>query len=248
MHTTTKPHWFVIASAFAFIAPSARAEMITPDSIPNPPASVGSANLSPIYSFTNFVSTQYKGLGLNFSSGVYPLGTAITHLNGVDVWAPAAYAAHPGLGKVGGPPLVFPVAMIDYNGPWPGASLVMPGTLKPTTASSVTLEILGRGIGVSFFNSQGGLLGTAAAGGTGLHGGRLYTFTSLGISSFTVFAPVMDPYAGDPYPGPAWGVASVSFTLPEGESPEPSSLVLAGLGALVLAARCGRRRSRVEIA
>jgi hypothetical protein len=45
---------------------------------------------------------------------------------------------------------------------------------------------------------------------------------------------------------PAWGVAEVSFKLDH--APEPSSLVLAGLGALGLSARFGWRRTRGKVA
>ncbi len=138
----------------------------------------------------------------------------------------------------GGPLQHFPDAQIRYNGTWSGASFVQPGTQTPTTVSSVTLEILGRPVTADFFNTHGQLLGTASLGSTGPHGGHLYTFTGPGISSFSVFAPVIDPPPGAASPtlaiNPAWGVAEVSFT--PAHAPEPSSFILAGLGALGVAA------------
>ena len=140
---------------------------------------------------------------------------------------------------------MFPVAGINYDGNWGGASFVQPGTLTPTTASSVTLEIIGRGVWVNFFNSSGGFLGSATIGGMGMHGGQLYTFTGSGIRSFSVYAPIIDPlppgFAVPAVPiNPAWGVAEVSFT--PAHAPEPPSLILASLGAMGLAVRFGWRR------
>lgn len=230
-----------LAFALSLTLPVARADMITPASIPNPPSSVGSANYAPIYSPGDVVTTQYKSLGLNFSTGS-AMATAITSLNGVSVWAPAALVAQPAIQVAGSPPVNYPVAEIYYGGRWSGASLVLPGTLTPAETSSVTMEIIGRGVGVSFYNPNGGLLGTATAGGIGPHGGQLYTFTGSDIRSFDVFAPIIDPIPNAPPPNPAWGVAEISFgTL---HAPEPSSFVLAGLGVLGLAARFGWRRLR----
>jgi len=145
---------------------------------------------------------------------------------------------------VANPPFVKnpPTGAIEYSGPWDKASLVLPGTLTPAETSSVTMEIIGRGVGVSFYNPSGGLLGTVTAGGIGPHGGQLYTFTGSDIRSFDVFAPIIDPIPNAPPPNPAWGIAEISVgTL---HAPEPSSLVLAGLGVLGLAARFGWRRPR----
>lgn len=78
---------------------------------------------------------------------------------------------------------------------------------------------------------------------------KLWKFTGAGIWSFS--ASVVPPPG---YAEPAlainapWGVAAVSFAPPPGDTPEPSSLVLAGLGALGLAARFGWRRKRGAIA
>jgi hypothetical protein len=203
---------------------------------------VGWANGTPVYA-NNLVISQYAGLGLNFRDTA-----AITSLNGVNVWAPTQLLVTPLIRTVpGGSPPPFPVATISYNGPWNGASFVQGGTGTPTTVSSVTLEILGRPVTVDLFNAHGLLMGAASLGGTGLHGGRLYTFTGSDISSFSVFAPVIDPPPGAASPmmaiNPAWGVAEVSFT--PAHAPEPSSLILAGLGALGIAARFGWRRVRL---
>ena len=75
--------WSALAVAFALAASAARAEMITPNSIPNPPTAVGSAD-GTLVSTSNIVNTQYAGLGLNLSG-------AITSLSGVSVWAPVIF-------------------------------------------------------------------------------------------------------------------------------------------------------------
>jgi hypothetical protein len=228
--------------AILTMAAETRADMITPDSIAHPPGVVGWANGTSVYA-NNLVTSQYAGLGLNFTARA-----AITSLNGVNVWAPTEPLLQPLIRTVpGGPPPPFPVARISYNGSWGGASFVQLGTQTPTTVSSVTLEILGRPVTVDLFNAQGQLMGAASLVGMGLHGGQLYTFTGSGISSFSVFAPVIDPPPGAASPNmainPAWGVAEASFT--PAHAPEPSGLILAGLGALGVAARFGWRRVRI---
>ena len=242
MYAHNLARWALLAAVLTMAAGEVRADVITPASIAHPPAAVGWANGTPVYA-NNLVTAQYAGLGLNFASGA-----AITNLNGVNVWAPTEPLLQPLSRTIpGGPPLPFPVARISYNGTWGEASFVQPGTQTPTTVSSVTLEILGRPVTVDLFNAQGQLMGIASLGGTGLQGGQLYTFTGSGISSFSVFAPVIDPPPGAASPtmaiNPAWGVAEISF--PPAHAPEPSSLILAGLGALGLAARFGWRRVRL---
>ncbi len=237
-------HWLTLAVAFGLPLPAARAEMIGPDSIPNAPGAVNAASGTPVYA-GGVVTSQYNGLGLNFSP-TSASTTAITNLNGVAVWAPAVPLAHPALGVAGGPPFNFPAAQVGYYGTWSGVSFVIPGTSTPAVATSLSVEIIGRqdvGILVHYVNNPGVAIPASIKVSSEPNGGRLYTFQpGPGITSFSVFAPVLDPWSGNPHPNPAWGVAKVSFTLTH--APEPSSLVLAGLGALGLAARFGRRRTR----
>lgn len=86
--------WCGIALAVALAAPAVRADMITPDSIANPPPAVGSANGTLVYD-NNIVNTQYASLGLEMT------GPAITGINGVSAWVP--------VGPTGGAP-----GEIDY--------------------------------------------------------------------------------------------------------------------------------------
>lgn len=237
MHTGKGQRWFALATAFGFAATAAQAAMITPDSIPNPPSAVASANFTPVYA-SNFVTTQYNGLGLNFSGGA-----TITNLNGVSVWAPTESLMQPLSRISGGPPPNFPTAQLNYYGTWSGINFVQPGTLKPSMATSLSVEIIGRqnlGFWVQYANSPNATAVTPTKAASEPNGGTLYTFAAgPGITSFTVTAPVpVDPPMKI---NPQWGVAEVSIAL--AHAPEPSSLVLAGLGALGLAARFGWRRN-----
>lgn len=234
MHASISRLWFALAASVGFAASVVRAEMITPDSIPNPPAFVGSANGTAVYT-SNLVSTQYKGMGLNFSFA------AITRLNGVTVWAPVQPQAIPASVVVGWPPSNYPPGRIGYMTWMAGGNFVVPGTVKTTSVYSMTLEIVGAPVAVEALNSRWQGLGSVGPNGIGSHGGHLYTLRGGGISGFTVSLPVMAPSDAN---YPAWGVAGVSFTT----APEPPSLILAGLGALGLAGRFGWRRTRYEIA
>ncbi len=218
-----------LAVAFVLTASSARAGLITPDSIPNPPSAVDPANGTPILA-SNSVTTQYAGLGLNFSSG-----TAITHLNSFAVWAPTGIV-------VGGP-----VGVIDYAKTL-FARVLSPGSSNPTTVSSLSVETVGQAsLSMSVYGLKAGLplnitpvrTPVFLGGASGPPSALIWTFTGSGISGFSVFPSYPPPMSSA---NGTWGVAEVSFT--PASAPEPSSLILAGLGALGLAARLGWRRVR----
>ena len=137
------------------------------------------------------------------------------------------------------PPPIAPPPQIGYMAWEGGGYFVVPGTSKPTSVSSVTLEIVGASVAVEAANSRWQWWGSVGPNGIGPHGGHLYTLSGGGISAFSVIVPVSDP---PDINYPAWGVAAVSFTTTN--NPEPSSLILAGLGALGVAARFGWPRLR----
>lgn len=211
--------WSALAIAVGLVTSTARAEMITPDSISNPPSAVSSANGTAV-STSNLVSTQYAGVGLNFGGA-----EAITKLNGVSVWAPVG-------GVVGSS-----AGAINYA--WGVAgSFQVPGLSNQMTVSSLSVDIIGvsgtpllelNGLNGQPLNIVPVLQNTPRA-----DGGQVWTFTGAGIHSFSVAASGSTD-------GP-WGVSAVSFT--PATAPEPSSIVLAGLGVLGLAARFARRRDR----
>jgi hypothetical protein len=236
--------WLALAAAFGLSVPAARTEMIGPDSIPHAPSAVGWGNGTPVYA-GNLVTGQYTRMGLNFASGA-----AITNLNGVNVWAPTEMLAQPASHTAGVPPVNLPAAQISYYGTWGGVSFVAPGTTTPAVATSLSVELIGNPqatIFVHYVNNPGVAVPASIVVASEPNGGRLYTFQpGPGITSFSIFAPVphLPPGVAQPVMAinPAWGVGKVSVTLTH--APEPSSLVLAGLGALGLAARYGRRRTQ----
>lgn len=241
--------WLALTIGFLLTLPAARADFVTPDSIPTPPSSVGSANGTDVYA-NGVVTSHYNRLGLNFAptSGST---TAITNLNGVAVWAPATPLASPPIGIGGGPPIQSPAAQLSYYGAWGGASFVVPGTTIPAVATSLSVEIIGNqqaSVFVHYVNNSNVAIPASIGISSLPNGGTLYTFPAgTGITSFSVTgivpnAPgaVHSASVGDP----SWGVAEVAFTL--AHAPEPSSLFLAGWGVLGLAARFGWRRTRNE--
>ena len=243
MHTPRNRCWFALAVAFGLATSAARAEMITPNSIHNPPGAVGSANGTPVYA-SNLVNSQYMGLGLGFVNN----WTAITSLNGVPVWAPVGAIVNPDVRISGGPPVNFPVGAINYSSSWYGASLNSFVTRNPITVSSLTVETVGNlgflSLGVFGRNGLPLNIVPVVQSVPGSNGEEIWRFTGSGI--YGIYAAIPPGTAVPAHEtDSAWGVASVSFTPPTGQTPEPSSLVLAGLGALGLAVRFGWRQLRM---
>ena len=226
--------WSALAVAFALAASAARAEMITPNSIPNPPSAVGSANGTPVYA-NNIVTTQYAGMGLNIG------GAAITSLDNISVWAPIGVSApigvHPGIGIVSG------ISPINYAATL-GGSFVSLGSSIPTTVSSLTLTTFGINgtptLEVNGLNGQPLNIVPVLQSNPEPFATQVWTYTGPGISSFSI-SPSSSQTG-------AWGVSGISFTPATATAPEPSSLLLAGLGALGMAGRFGWRRKRAVAA
>jgi hypothetical protein len=213
---------------------------VTPDSIPQPPPLVGSAESTPIYSPADLVTNQYVGRGMLFPTvpvwpGKFGTTAALTKLGGVDAWTPAFW-------KRGAPW----AAEIDYGSET--IQVVKPGTTTPTTVRSVTVEIVGAAsdVGLIGLNARGGELGlTTTPVGTGSHGGVLLTLSGADISSFeiSIVAHIAGFAADDAPAGPSgWGVAGVEFAPAPDTAPEPCGLALAGFGAAALAGWTWRLR------
>jgi PEP-CTERM motif len=197
-----------------------------------------SANGTPVYP-SNLVNSQYSGLGLTFGNS----WTAITHLNGVLVWAPVEVPFGSSSGN------------INYYTQWNGAYLNTLTNRANMTVSSLTVETIGNPgfFSLHVYGRTGPYVPLSITPVVqsipGTTNEKLWKFTGPGIWSFSAsVAP--PPGFAEPLlvTNAPWGIAAVSFTPPAGQTPEPSSLVLAGLGALGLAARFGWRRSRGAIA
>jgi MYXO-CTERM domain-containing protein len=222
MYVFRNRRWSALVVVFSLAAPSARAGMITPDSIPNPPSPVGSNRL---VNANNIVGSQYISQGLNIFAGA-----AITNINNVAVWVPAdttgAILPH------------GPLGVINYGYGLYG-SFVSPGTINSTTVSSFSLTMLGsQPFGVRVYGDRFGQLLNIAPLVRQTSGGQTWSFTGADITSFSAF------HNNNNSQSMPWGVASVSFTPTTSSTPEPSTLALAGLGLLGLATRFGWRRRR----
>lgn len=193
--------------------------MITPDSIPNPPAPAG-ANGS--ININNDINAQYNSRGFIIGG----MGAAITSIKNVAVWAPTET-------NFVGPTFGY----INYGYPLLGA-FVSPGTMNFTSVSSLSVAMVGsQPFGVNVYGNNGQLLNIAPIVQQ-TSSGQTWTFTGADITSFSAFQN------NNNTPSTPWGVASVSFTPATASAPEPSTLALAGIGLLGLATRFGWRHRR----
>ncbi len=223
----------VVLVVFLGVAP-ARADVITPDSIPHPPPTLPNyVNHAPIPSPAYVVSNQYAGQGLQFPALSVNVDTKlaveVSTLGGAAVWVPGYQSAAP---------------------PWQGTitydgiivQFVKPGSNTATTASSVTVEVINQSaiaIEMNALNPLGKDIGeTITSGGTGPHGGELLTLSAPDIREVVVgFVPNGD----NPSSGP-WGIAGIEFTPTAASAPEPCGLALAAMGMAALAGCTLRRR------
>ena len=220
----------LVGALVAFAVPAARADYVTPDSIPQPPPAVDtSGGNDQIDSSADLVTTQYTGHGLlfpslpSFQGRISGLTAAILNLNGVAVWTPAVSVTD------NSRPEIDPFSSLNVQ-------LVGPGGTEPTSASAIIAEVLGSsGIELKAYDRAGAVLGwTATPAGTGPNGGTLLSLNAPGISSFQVFKENRQIGTQD------WGVAGIGF-MPS-SAPEPCGLALAGVGAFALAGWTWRRR------
>ena len=218
---------------------SARAEIITPDSIASPPAVSPAVEGGPVAA-GGWATNQYERLGVVFPgkrTGVDTgLGTAVVLVNGVKVWTGASYAD----GGI--------ISNIGFNGEvGVSADLVAPGTTPPAVMDHLRVGYRSVGQGIAYlaaFDLHGHLIQAISSPIQGGVDGTL-SLDVAGIYSLraTVYQAVVDPPVGD---GPngfgqpaAWGVRSIDFR----EAPEPAGLALGGMGMCSLMAYAWRRRS-----
>jgi len=239
--------WAGAWAALAFTT-AARADFVTPDSIPQPPPAVGSANQTPIPSASDLVMNQYSGRGLLFPfspdagragveiGAIYDTA-AVTQLAGSNVWAPALSITD---GSHIERDLAYPSLLT--------LQFVRPGGTTSTTVSSVTVDVLHLPntlpLELIAMDRNGDVVGDiTASSGMGPHGGELLTLGAANISSFQLaYEASIEPESREEVP---WGVAGIAFT--PSPAPEPCGLALAGVGAVALAGWTWRRAWRATL-
>jgi len=234
---------------FLAVAPGARADFITPSSIPAAPAAISPGVGDTAVASANLVTTQYSSLGLDFpahqggTSSSYT--TAIVQLGGVTAWAPVL--------QVGGGPgglLAFDGGAFvegQYNDPATGSPLTTTAlTVKVTTA-------WGAGIAyVAGYDLNGNFLGFK---GMPIAANATDEVTLDDPDGIHSFAALVLPASSNPFPGTlglagspdtlVWGVSGVDFgqtAVTPQVAPEPGSLFLAGFGVCGLLGYHTRRR------
>lgn len=231
--------WLALAAVVCGGWASARADLITPDSIASPPA-VSPTVQGGAVAAGGWVTNQYQGVGLIFPSQMTGVdtanGTALVRVNGSTVWTTGTHVDGPVISNVW-----FNSASAVT------ADLVAPGTTTPAVADSVRVDFLSAGplaVSLGAYDKNG----HQVAFTTALIAAGVDTPISLGgdgITSIqaTAYQPIIDPPGGvDPSPGAqppfAWGVSGIAWA----NAPEPGGLVLGGLGVFGLLAYAWKRR------
>src|SRR5262249_41171257 len=129
--------WLACVFSACLLPAAVRAEPITPDSIRRPPPATVAAVQGQPLAAGDLVTSQYQSLGLAFPPQRYTNGAGyaagVTQVGSVNVWSPVL------LDNGGNGGLVF-----DGVGSLTG-QVVVPGTSKPSTTSSITVEMLSAG-------------------------------------------------------------------------------------------------------
>jgi hypothetical protein len=231
-----------VAAGLLALPATARADLVTvtPDSISHPPrADAGSFGLN------DLVIDQYRGVGLAFRFE-FEKSPDSRYLDGVSTVIETRGDAHAWVGAN--------VHVRDFQASiWSGnldpvtADLVVPGTQTPATTDTLRLkfspprpEVHGGAYNawVDAYDKAGKLLLSASRDiGSGVD--PWLALDAPGIHSFSARASDTADWEahnfGPLQNGPPWGIAAVAFDQAPQGAPEPSGLVLGGLGVLGLA-------------
>jgi hypothetical protein len=231
------PRPLLALAASLLAAVPATAAYITPDSIVRPPPATYPGVAGTPVAESDYVTTQYAGLGVVFPVRVLTpnvtYATAIASVNGVNVWA-GLLRYDTSAGATGS-------LTMDALGSVTG------NFIHPTSSVAVDFVWEGSALGIlSAFRADGSVEDAVLDAGTGSH--RL----SLSGGGFTWFSASVTPDLGDVGTRPfAWGVARVEIPgIPKPTAPEPGALAIALTGILGLAtlyarsARANRCRLR----
>lgn len=218
--------------------------IITPGSIPTPPATTLPAAHGTPLATGGVVTEEYSGLGLLF------FHSAITEINGIKVWTPTGdFAPTYGSSLYYGPNATI---LAGFN---------VPGNPElPLAAGSVAVEFIGVPVGEGQVMGYDHLLSLHSATANnnenlvGPNGGILAILEADDLAAISISYPVVGDNGdkGDSPPTAPWGIASIEIgnlvTLedppPVNEAPEPGTLILAGSGLLGLLGYARRRRAR----
>jgi hypothetical protein len=225
------PRPFLALAALILAAVPATAGYITPDSIVRPPPATYPGVAGAPVAESDYVTTQYAGLGIVFPVRVLTPNvtytTAIASVNGVNTWASVLrYSVGAGV-----------TSMLTMD----GLGTVTGDFTRPTTSVAVDMVWQGNALGIlSAFRADGGSADSVLDAGTGAH--RL----SVSGNGLTEFSASVVPDLGSTDTSPfAWGVVGVETPgVPTQTTPEPGAFVLAAMGLLGLVTGYAGSRGR----
>jgi hypothetical protein len=222
----------IAAVSIAWLANSVMAGPIPAGSVTGGPPVLPSPAPGQVVEPSNLITNQYRSAGLDGSYFLNLSGTTLANLGTTTAYVPTVNTS-------GG-------YTLDYNG-FVGFQVVNPTTGAGTTTGHVSVEFLGA-MGVDgllyAMTAEGGIIGTAMTGDTiGPNGGRMITLDMAGVALFAVWAVFEQsvPEGNRPF----WGLASIDINPDPGgvsETPEPTSLAIAGIGIISVAGAAWRRR------
>jgi hypothetical protein len=226
---------------------TARAGIITPDSISPMPMITSPAVNGTVVPAGGIVEDQYASLGIGFGS------TALARINGILTFTPmGAPLFPPSWGPSGSEGKLNYFTGLPWGGVVQGV-LVAPGMSGFGKSNQVSFEFiniptvppLALLVHVDLFDIQGNAISSPTVGSmNGPHGGTILSFSAPDISVFQVRKLLGDSRTDDP----AWGIAqinpgAVEFAAPRVQDlPEPGTLMLGAVGMIGLLGLAKRSR------